>query len=73
MGKELMGMGGRLIIFELIEERFGAVSNDVRRRLERIYDPKRLKRIAGGLLKVKDIKQLKTLIGPNGKSTVKVK
>ncbi len=73
MGKELMGMGGRLVIFKLIEERFGAVPHDVRRRLERIYDPKRLERIAGGLLKVKDIKQLKTLIGPNGKSTAHVK
>lgn len=67
-GKELMGMGSRSIILEQIAHRFGMVPDDIRRRLERIYDAKRLKRIGSGLLEVEDLKQLKKLIGPNGKS-----
>jgi len=66
-GKELMGMGSRHIILSQIEHLFGTVPDDIRRRLERIYDAKRLERIAGGLLEVKDLKQLKQLIGSNGK------
>ncbi|MDZ7361642.1 MAG: Rpn family recombination-promoting nuclease/putative transposase [candidate division KSB1 bacterium] len=68
-GKELMGMGSRSIILEQIAHRFGTVPDDVRRRLERIYDIKRLKRIGSRLLEVENLKQLKQLIDPNGKST----
>jgi len=69
MGKELMGMGSRGIILEIIEHRFGSIPDEIRRRLERIYDDKRLKRIGSGLLEVEDLKQLKRLIEPNVKST----
>lgn len=68
LGKELMGMGSRRVILRQIAQRFGVVPDDIRRRLERIYDPKRLERIAGGLLEIKDLGQLKLLIEPNGKS-----
>jgi hypothetical protein len=49
-GKELMGMGSRRVILRQIAQRFGVVPDDIRRRLERIYDPKRLDRIADGVL-----------------------
>jgi hypothetical protein len=68
MAKEIRGIGGRDVIFGLIEYRFGSIPDEIRRRLERIYDAKRLKRIGSGLLEIKDLKQLKQLIGPNGKS-----
>jgi hypothetical protein len=68
LGKELMGMGSRRVILRQIAQRFGVVPDDIRRRLERIYDPKRLERIAGGLPEIKDLGQLKLLIEPNGKS-----
>lgn len=67
-GKELMGMGSRRVILKQIEQRFGVVPDDIRRRLERIYDARRLDRIAEGLLEIKDLGQLKLLIKPNGKS-----
>ncbi len=67
-GKELMGMGSRRVILKQIAQRFGVVPDDIRRRLERIYDARRFDRIAEGLLEVKDLRQLKLLIEPNGKS-----
>jgi len=69
MAKEIRGIGGRDVILGQIEHRFGSIPDEIRRRLERIYDAKRLKRIGNGLLEVEDLKQLKRLIDPHAKLT----
>lgn len=73
IGKQLIDIGLRRAIFSLIEHRFGAVPGNIRRRVEKITNPKRLERIVGELLRVNDLKQLEQLISPNGKSTSRIK
>jgi|GEM_PF-6204684 len=73
VGKQLIDIGLRRAIFSLIEHRFGAVPVNIRRRVEKITNPKRLERIVGELLRVNDLKQLEQLISPNGKSTSRIK
>jgi DeoR/GlpR family transcriptional regulator of sugar metabolism len=55
------------MIFRQIARRFGTVPVTIRRQIEKIDKIKQLERIADGLLEVKDLKQLRKLVGPNGK------
>jgi DeoR/GlpR family transcriptional regulator of sugar metabolism len=67
VGKELIQIGARRMIFRQIARRFGTVPVTIRRQIEKIDKIKQLERIADGLLEVKDLKQLRKLVGPNGK------
>jgi len=55
------------IILRQIARRFGAVPATIRQQIEMIDKIKQLEHIAGGLLEVKDLKQLRKLVAPNGK------
>jgi hypothetical protein len=82
IGKELIRIGVRRgvrrgvpqgmhrLLLQQIAYRFGRVPNTVRQQIEKISNAEELERIAKGLFEAKDLKQLKTIIGPNGKSTL---
>jgi Protein of unknown function (DUF2887)/Domain of unknown function (DUF4351) len=67
VGKELIQIGVRRVILRQITRRFGTVPVTIRRQIEKIDKIKQLEHIADGLLEVKDLKQLRKLVGPNGK------
>lgn len=78
VGKELIAIGDRRgferglkgtrrVLYRLIAQRFGAVPATVRQQIEKIDRIKQLEHIADGLLEVKDLKQLRKLVAPNGK------
>ncbi|MGH7595103.1 MAG: DUF4351 domain-containing protein [bacterium] len=75
VGKELIRIGVRRgvpqgmhrLLLQQIAYRFGRVPNTVRQQIEKISDAEELERIAKGLFEAKDLKQLKMIIGPNGK------
>jgi hypothetical protein len=62
--------GMHRLLLQQIAYRFGRVPNTVRQQIEKISNAEELERIAKGLFEAKDLKQLKTIIGPNGKSTL---
>jgi len=76
IGKDLIRMGvqqgvpqgmHRLLLWQIVQ-RFGLVPVTLRRQIEKISDARQLERIAGGLLKANDLKQLQQFIGSNGKA-----
>lgn len=73
IGKELIQIGVQQgmhrLLLQQIAQRFGPVPVTLRRQIEKITDARQLERIAGGLLKANDLKQLQQFIGPNGKAT----
>jgi Domain of unknown function (DUF4351) len=58
------------VILRQIARRFGNVPVAMQQQIEKTTDVDRLERITRELLKVKDLRQVKNLIGPNSNSSL---
>ena len=58
--------GMRRVLFRQIRRRFGAVPSKIRRQIEETIEPEELDRIADVVLEVKNLKQLRQVIDPDG-------